>query len=80
MRYNLITGIDKMVAKHPEYGVIITGDFNQLKGNFLKEHYRFVQVVNIVTRGQGTLDKIWTNMNVFYSTPVSISEIGTSDH
>ena len=58
----------------------ITGDFNQLNDNFLKVHYRFVQVVNVVTRGQATLDKIWTNMNGYYSTPVSISELGTSDH
>ena len=35
---------------------------------------------NVVTRGQATLDKIWTNMNDFYSTPVSFSELGTSDH
>ena len=73
-------GIDTMIRKHPECGVIITGDFNQLNDNFLKVHYRFVQVVNVVTRGQATLDKIWTNMNGYYSTPVSISELGTSDH
>ena len=59
--------IDTMVRKHPECGVIITGDFNQLKDTFLKVHYRFVQVVNVVTRGQATLDKIWTNMDAFYS-------------
>ena len=68
-------GIDMMIGKHPECGVIITGDFNKLNDNFLKVHYRFVQVVNVVTRGQATLDKIWTNMNGFYSTPVSISEL-----
>ena len=73
-------GIDTMIRKHPECGVIITGDFNQLNYNFLKVHYRFVQVVNVVTRGQATLDKTWTNMNGFYSTPVSISELGTSYH
>ena len=80
IRYHLIMGIDTMIRKHPECGVIITGDVNQLNDNFLKVHYRFVQVVNVVARGQATLDKIWTNMNGFYSTPVSISELGTSDH
>ena len=80
MRYHLIMGIDTMIRKHPECGVIVTGDFNQLNDHFLKVHYRFVQVVNVVTRGQATLDKIWTNMNGYYSTPVSISELGTSDH
>ena len=80
MRYHLIMGMIRMIRKHPECGVIITGDFNQLNDNFLKVHYRFVQVVNVVTRGQATLDKIWTNMDGFYSTPVSISELGTLDH
>ena len=80
MRYHLSMGIDTMIRKHPECGVIITGDFNQLKDNFLKVHYRFVQVVNVVTRGQATLHKIWTNVNGFYSTPVSIAELGSSDH
>ena len=73
-------GIDIMIRKHPECGVIITGDFNQLNDHFLKVHYRFVQVVNVVTPVQATLDKIWTNMNGLYSTPVSITELGMSDH
>ena len=46
--------------------MIITGDFNQLRDNFMKTHYRFVQVVNVVTRGQVVLDKIWTNMEEVY--------------
>ena len=32
----------------------------------MKTHYRFVQVVNVVTRGQAILDKIWTNMEEVY--------------
>ena len=80
MRYHLNMGIDTLIRKHPECGVIITGDFNQLKYKFLKVHYIFVQVVSVVTRGQATLYKIWTNMNGFNSTPVSISELGRSNH
>ena len=51
IRDHLITNIDTVMRKHPECGVIITGDFNQLRDNFMKTHYRFVQVVNVVTRG-----------------------------
>ena len=61
IRDHLITSIDIVMRKHPECGVIITGEFNQLRGNFMKTHYRFVQSVNVVTRGQVILDKIWTN-------------------
>ena len=46
----------------------------------MKTHYRFVQVVNVVTRGQAILDKIWTNMEEVYTPPVTISELGSSDH
>ncbi|KAK2186519.1 hypothetical protein NP493_197g01018 [Ridgeia piscesae] len=49
IRDHLITNID----------TVITGGFNQLRDNFMKTHYRFVQVVNVVTRGQAILDKMW---------------------
>ena len=65
IRDHLITNIDTVLRKHPECGVIITGDFNQLQDNFMKTHYRFIQIVNVVTRGQTILDKIWTNMLLF---------------
>ena len=58
MRDHIITCVDTVIRSHPKCGVIITGDFNQLQYNFLRTHYRFVQVVEVVTRGQATLDKI----------------------
>ena len=45
------------MRKHPECGVIITGDFNQLRDNFMKTHYRFVQVVNVVTHIRQNMDE-----------------------
>ena len=80
IRDHLITNIDTVMRKHPECGVIITGDFIQLRYNFMKTHYRFVQVVNVVTRGQAILNKVWTNMEEVYTPPVTISELGSSDH
>ena len=61
IRDYLITIIDTVMRQHPECVVIITSDFNQLQNNFIKTHYRFVQVVNVATRGQTILDKIWMN-------------------
>ena len=58
MRDHIITCVDTVLRSHPECGVIITGDFNQLHDNFLRTHYRFVQVVVVVTRGLATLDKL----------------------
>ena len=42
----------------------------------MKTHYRFVQVVNVVTRGQAILDKIWTNKEKVLLFP----NWGSSDH
>ena len=80
MRQHIIECMDAVIRRHPYCGVILTGDFNQLNDSFLKKHYRFIQVVNTVTRAQAILDKIWMNMEELYSTPVSISELGRSDH
>ena len=36
MRDHVINGVDSMVRKHPDCGVLLTGDFNQLNDKFLK--------------------------------------------
>ena len=51
-----------------------------MNDSFLKTHYKFSQIVKVATRGQGILDKIWTNMSMVYSKPVTVAELGTSDH
>ena len=79
-RDHLVTCVDGFIWKHPECGVIITGDFNQMNDSFLKTHYKFSQIVKVATRGQAILDKIWTHMNMVYSKPVTVAELGTSDH
>ena len=80
MRDHLLTCVESVIRKHPECGVIITGDSNQVNDSFLKTHYKFSQIVKVATRGQAILDKIWTNMNMVYSKPVTVAELGTSDH
>ena len=80
MRQHITECMVAVIRRHPYCGVILTGDFNQLNDSFLNKHYRFIQVVNTVTRAQAILDKIWTNMEEFHSIPVSFSELGRSDH
>ena len=67
MREHIITSRDAVIRKHPDCSIIVTGDFNQLKDNFLKTHYRFVQIVNVGTRGNAVLDKMWPNMEKVYN-------------
>ena len=77
MRDHVINSVDSVVRKHPNCGVLLTGDFNQLNDTFLKTHHRYAQIVKVPTRGQSTLDKIWTNMSPVYDAPITLSELGS---
>ena len=76
MREHIITSIDAVIRKHPDCGIIITGDFNQLNDNFIV----LFRIVNVGTRGNALVDKSWTNVDNVYMSPVTLSELGTSDH
>ena len=80
MRDYLIHSIDSVLRKYPESGIVISGDFNQLRDSFLRTHYRFKQVVQAPTRGLAILDKLWTNMYDMYEVPYVLPQLGTSDH
>jgi len=80
MRDYLITCMDTILRKHPNCGVILTGDFNQLRDDFLRTHYKYKQLVNKPTRLNAILDKLWTNMSAVYDSPEVLDELGASDH
>ena len=81
MRDHVITCVDSVIRKHPECGVIITGDFNQMNDSFLKTHYKFNQIVKVATRGaSNTRQNMDEYESMVYSKPVTVAELGTSDH
>lgn len=80
MRDYLINSVDTVFRKYPDSGIILMGDFNRFRDNFLKTHYGLKQIVTSATRNGALLDKIWTNMAIVYDRPTILSELGTSDH
>ena len=81
MRDHVITCVDSVIRKHPECGVIITGDFNQMNDSFLKTHYKFSQIVKVATReASNTRQNMDEYESMVYSKPVTVAELGTSDH
>ncbi len=77
----ILNCVDGILRLHPSCGVVVTGDFNQLRDNFLGTHYGFKQLVETPTRQQSILDKVWTNyLSPVYNKPIVISKLGTSDH
>ena len=81
MREYLIATLDGILRCHPDCGIILTGDFNQLRDMFLRtQYYGFAQLVNTATRNSAILDKLLTNMDSVYDTPVVLDTLGRSDH
>ncbi|XP_072041244.1 uncharacterized protein [Amphiura filiformis] len=82
---HLLDSIDKISSKHPDAGISLIGDVNQLDiTQILAASHKFAQVVDKPgdkpTRGDSILDKIVTNLSTFYNTPIVSAPIGTSDH
>ena len=80
MRDYLVKCMDINLRRHPDCGVVLTGDLNQFKDTFLRTHYSLKQFIRNPTRKNAILDKIWTNMEPVYETPVVLGKLGTSDH
>ena len=74
IREYLIATLDGILRCHPDCGIILTSDFNQLRDMFLRTQYGFAQ------RNSAILDKLWTNMDSVYDTPVVLDTLGRSDH
>ncbi len=80
MTDHIIKSVDHILSRHPVCGVVLLGDFNQLPDSGIVNQCKLKQVVSKPTRGNATLDKIFTNMSVLYSEPLVLPKLGTSDH
>lgn len=76
---HIVDCLDKMIQKHPNAGIVLTGDFNQLRDRAILS-YPLKQVVKRATRGTNILDKIYTNIDKYYTVPHILSPVGRSDH
>jgi len=76
---HIVETLDHCSKNHPNLGIILIGDFNKLPDSVLKS-YPLRQVVKGETRNSATLDKIYTDLADFYSTPVIGAAISKSDH
>jgi hypothetical protein len=77
---HVIESIDSAVCANPGAGIILAGNFNQLKHHQLCSSFNLKQLVKDATRGKNILDKIFTNISKFYNSALVISPIGHSDH
>ena len=76
----LTTCIDNVLRQRPSSGIVIGGDFNQLKLKELCNRFNLKRSVTKPTREQNTLDQILTNMLPLFDTVDHLPPIGRSDH
>ncbi len=72
------SSLETILQKHPQTGIVIAADFNQLCMTHLSVGFGLKQIVSCATLGRKTLDKIFTNLYQYYQSPTSIGAIGTS--
>lgn len=75
----LINVLDSVNKDHPNLGLLLCGDFNQLPESQLRS-YPLSQVVTAATRRTAILDKIFTNLKSWYQPPIVLPAVGSSDH
>ena len=75
----LLKVLDAVSQDHPNLGILLLGDFNQLPEYQLKS-YPLNQLVTNPTRGTATLDKIFANVKLWYQSPTILPAVGSSDH
>ena len=73
--------IDTIQTRHLHAGIILLGDFNRVNTSPLCQGNALIQVVNKPTRVDVILDKIFSNLSVYYKVPQILSPVGhTGDH
>ena len=70
----------ELEAKHPNCGIAVLGDLNQLNEARLKSNFDLKQIVHFLTRGKSFLDRILTNLKDYYDPPMERPKFGLSDH
>ena len=77
---HITRSLEFILQRYPAAGVLLLGDFNKVITSRVTGSFHLKQIVNKPTRKGAILDKILTNMAVFYPAPDICSHLGKSDH
>ena len=83
MKDYLISSLEILEIKYPNCAIVLAGDFNKTLLPLLQSAVKVFQlkpVVDFPTRGDRTLDQIFTNLTEYFSSPCSLPAFGLSDH
>jgi hypothetical protein len=76
--------VDTLVLESTETAFIVTGGFNPNGNNFNEKRLKTLcglkQVVRVPTREGTTFDLMFSNVASFYSNPLDLAPLDSSDH
>ena len=77
---HITRSLEFLLHIYPATGVLLVGDFNEMRTSRVTGSFHLKQIVDKPTRKGAILDKILTNMADIYPTPEICSHLGKSDH
>ena len=83
MRDYLVSSLVSLEATYPNCAFILAGDFNRTFLPLIQsgvKAFHLKPTVDFPTRGDRTLDQIFTNLCDYFSAPISLPPFGLSDH
>ena len=76
MRNHLFQSLDSNLARFPNSGIILMGDFNKFNPGPLISSFDLKQIVKEPTRSTNILDKIYTSISMYYDDVKILPPIG----
>ena len=80
LRNHIFQSLDRALNRYPNSGIVLLGDFNQFNPGSLCSSFKLKKAVHLPTRGNNTLDQIYTSLGDFYDPATILPPIGKSDH
>ena len=83
MKEYLISSLVSLEASYPNCAFILAGDFNRTvlpMAQSAVKSFNLKPTVKFPTRGDRTLDQIFTNLDDYFSAPTRLPPFGLSDH
>ena len=66
LRNHIFQYLDRALNRHPNSEIVLLGDFNQFNPGYLCSSFKLKKAVHSATRGNNTLDQIYTTLSDFY--------------
>ena len=80
LRGHLFHSIYSSLAAYPNSGILVLGDFDHFVPGNLCSSFKLKKLVSLPTRGNNTLDQIYSSLSKYYDGALILPPVGLSDH